>query len=155
MAEERDDADKTEDPTLKRLDDALKRGDVAKSQEVNTWFVIAAAALVMVGFSGSLAAGLTTTLRGLMGNAHRVSFDRGGLFGLVEKIGFEVLASVAVPVLVLVIGAIAGNVIQHQLVWSGEQLKPTLSKTRRSPAPSACSRNSPWSTSPRASPSWC
>jgi flagellar biosynthetic protein FlhB len=128
MAEERDDADKTEDPTLKRLDDALKRGDVAKSQEVNTWFVIAAAALVMVGFSGSLAAGLTTTLRGLMGNAHRVSFDRGGLFGLVEKIGFEVLASVAVPVLVLVIGAIAGNVIQHQLVWSGEQLKPTLSK---------------------------
>jgi flagellar biosynthetic protein FlhB len=128
MAEERDDSDKTEDPTLKRLDDALKRGDVAKSQEVNTWFVIAAAALVMVAFSGSLASGLTTTLRGLMGNAHRVSFDRGGLLGLVEKIGLEVLASVAVPVLVLVVGAIAGNVIQHQLVWSGEQLKPTLSK---------------------------
>jgi flagellar biosynthesis protein FlhB len=37
MIEERDDSDKTEDPTLKRLDDALQRGDVARSQEVNTW----------------------------------------------------------------------------------------------------------------------
>ena len=42
MAEERDDTDKTEDPTQKRLEDALERGDVVKSQEVNTWFVIAA-----------------------------------------------------------------------------------------------------------------
>ena len=31
----------SEDPTQKRLDEALKRGDVVKSQEVNTWFVIA------------------------------------------------------------------------------------------------------------------
>ena len=33
----------TEDPTQKRLDEALDRGDVAKSQEVNTWFMIAGA----------------------------------------------------------------------------------------------------------------
>ena len=46
MAEEND-SDKTEDPTQKKLDDALKRGDVAKSQEVNTWFVLAGATLVL------------------------------------------------------------------------------------------------------------
>jgi flagellar biosynthetic protein FlhB len=39
--------EKTEDPTQKRLDDALEKGDVAKSQEVNTWFVIAGATLVL------------------------------------------------------------------------------------------------------------
>ena len=33
MAEERDETEKTEDPTQKRLEDALKRGDVVKSQE--------------------------------------------------------------------------------------------------------------------------
>ena len=48
MADENDDTEKTEDPTQKRLDDALERGDVAKSQEVNTWFVIAGATLVLV-----------------------------------------------------------------------------------------------------------
>ena len=41
MADEHDDTERTEDPTQKRLDEALKRGDVVKSQEVNTWFVIA------------------------------------------------------------------------------------------------------------------
>ncbi len=38
-----DESDKTEDPTQKKLDEALLRGDVAKSQEVNTWFVIGGA----------------------------------------------------------------------------------------------------------------
>ena len=41
QADERDDSERTEDPTQKKLDEALERGDVAKSQEVNTWFVIA------------------------------------------------------------------------------------------------------------------
>jgi flagellar biosynthetic protein FlhB len=42
MAEaEQHDTDRTEDPTQKRLDEALERGDVVKSQEVSTWFVIA------------------------------------------------------------------------------------------------------------------
>ena len=45
MADDSD--DKTEDPTQKRLDDAHARGDVAKSQEVNTWFMIAGATLVL------------------------------------------------------------------------------------------------------------
>jgi len=41
MLDENDASDKTEDPTQKHLDEALDRGDVAKSQEINTWFVIA------------------------------------------------------------------------------------------------------------------
>ena len=40
-----DDQEKTEEPTQKKLDDALKRGDVAKSQEVSTWFVLAGGTL--------------------------------------------------------------------------------------------------------------
>jgi len=114
MAEENDESDKTEDPTLKRLEDALQRGDVAKSQEVNTWFVIAGAALVLVGFSGSLSSGLTATFRGLM--------------HLFQNLEVEVLAATAIPILLLALAAIGGNMIQHRLVWSGEQLKPKLSK---------------------------
>jgi flagellar biosynthetic protein FlhB len=34
MPEEQDQSEKTEDPTQKRLEEALKRGDVVKSQEV-------------------------------------------------------------------------------------------------------------------------
>jgi flagellar biosynthetic protein FlhB len=47
MADDSDSADKTEDPTQKRLDDAHERGDVAKSQEINTWFMIGGGTLVL------------------------------------------------------------------------------------------------------------
>jgi len=40
MAEQNEENEKSEDPTQKRLDEALERGDVAKSQEVSTWFVL-------------------------------------------------------------------------------------------------------------------
>jgi flagellar biosynthesis protein FlhB len=128
MAEEGDSSDKTEDPTLKRLDDAIERGDVAKSQEVNTWFIMAAATLVVVAFSGSLSDGLTGMLRGVLANAHRVSFERGGLMHLTEKLSLEVLAIMALPLLLLALAAIGGNIIQHPLVWSTEQLIPKPSK---------------------------
>jgi len=53
MADEDDTSDKTQDPTQKRLTDAQERGDVVKSQEINTWFVIAGGTLVLSNFAGS------------------------------------------------------------------------------------------------------
>jgi flagellar biosynthetic protein FlhB len=128
MADEQDDTEKTEDPTQKRLDDAVKRGDVVKSQEVNTWFVIGGATLAVAAFSGPMASSLTTSFRGLIANAHEVSIDHGGLMHLAQKLGMDVMAAAALPTLVLVLAAIGGNVIQHRLVWSAEQLKPKFSK---------------------------
>ena len=128
MADDQDDTEKTEDPTQKRIDDAIKRGDVVKSQEVNTWFVIGGATLAVAAFSGPMASGLATSFRGLIANAQAVPIDRGGLMHLVQNLGTEVFAAIALPMLVLTLAAIAGNVIQHRLVWSAEQLKPKFSK---------------------------
>jgi flagellar biosynthetic protein FlhB len=128
MAEESDSTDKTEDPTNKRLEEALKRGDVVKSQEVNTWFVIAGATLVLMAFSGGMGDGLTTTMRGLIANAHDIRVDGPALPGLFQRIGVEMLAAIALPFLVLMLAALVGNMIQHQLVWSLEALAPKLSK---------------------------
>ena len=76
------DTDRSEDPTQKRLDEALERGDVVKSQEVSTWFVIAGGALMLAAFSGSMSSGLTTTLRGLIANAHQIPVDGRGLLSI-------------------------------------------------------------------------
>jgi flagellar biosynthetic protein FlhB len=128
MADERDDTERSEDPTQKRLDEALKRGDVAKSQEVNTWFVIAAATLILMMFSAPVGHGLATTLRGLIANSYAIPIDGRGFLGVVSKLGFEVIAVLAVPFLLLALAAIGGNLIQHRLVWSAEALRPKLSK---------------------------
>ncbi|MEO6947724.1 MAG: flagellar biosynthesis protein FlhB [Nitrobacter sp.] len=128
MADENDDTEKTEDPTQKRLDDALERGDVAKSQEVNTWFVIAGATLVLSTFAGSVGGGIEMPLRNLIANSWQIRTDGPGLLALAEQIEYILAAALGIPVLMLVLAAIAGNIIQHRFVWSGEALKPKFSK---------------------------
>ncbi|MCC8959846.1 flagellar biosynthesis protein FlhB [Bradyrhizobium sp. Pear77] len=123
-----DTEDKTEDPTQKRLDDALEKGDVVKSQEVNTWFIIAGATLVLSTFSGSIGGGILMPLRNLIANSWMIRTDGAGLLQLTQTLGYAVVAAIGVPFLMLALAAIAGNMIQHQLVWSGEQLKPKFSK---------------------------
>jgi flagellar biosynthesis protein FlhB len=129
MAEaDQHDTDRSEDPTQKRLDEALERGDVVKSQEVSTWFVLAGGSLVLAAFSGSMGSGLTTTFRGFIANAYQIPVDGRGLMALVGRIEREVLAVVAIPIVILMLAGIAGTMIQHRLVWSTQPLKPQFSK---------------------------
>jgi len=128
MADESDSSDKTEDPTQKRLDDAHERGDVAKSQEVNTWFVIAGATLVLSTFSGSVGGGILMPLRNLIANSWMIRVDGPGLMKLAQTLEYALIAAIGVPLLLLALAAIAGNMIQHRLVWSGESLKPKFNK---------------------------
>ena len=128
MADENDTSDKTEDPTQKRLDDAHDRGDVAKSQEINTWFVISGATLVLSTFSGSIGGGILTPLRNLIVNSWMIRADGPGLLALARSLELAVIAAIGMPLLMLALAAIAGNMVQHRLVWSAEALKPKLSK---------------------------
>jgi flagellar biosynthetic protein FlhB len=126
MADE--DAEKTQDPTQKRLDDAHERGDVAKSQEVNTWFLIAGGTLVMSSFSGSIGGGIQMPLRNLIANSWMIHTDGPSLLALAQSLSYAVLSAIGVPFLMLIIAAVAGNMIQHRLVWSSESLTPKFSK---------------------------
>lgn len=129
MAEaEGQDSDRTEEPSQKRLDEALQRGDVAKSQEVSTWFIIAGGTLMLAMFSGSVSGGLTTTFRGVISNAHQLPVDGRGLISIAARLGGEMFAVLAAPLLLLMIAALAGNVLQHRLVWSTDPMKPQFSK---------------------------
>src|SRR3954468_4166328 len=128
MADENDGPDKTEDPTQKRLDDAHDRGDVAKSQEVNTWFVIAGATLMLSTFSGSMGGGILMPLRNLVANSWMIRTDGQSLLALAQNLEVALIAAIGVPLLMLMLAAIAGNMVQHRLVWSGESLKPKFSK---------------------------
>jgi len=128
MADEQDDTERSEDPTQKRLDEALERGDVVKSQEVNTWFVLATATLILLSFSGSMSSAILTMLRGILANAHGIPVDGRGLVQTMQTLGISTVAAVALPFGLLALAAVVGNVIQHRLVWSAESLKPKLSK---------------------------
>ena len=92
MADEDDATERSEDPTQKRLDDAHERGDVAKSQEVNTWFMISGATLVLSTFSGSIGS-IQTPLRNLIANSWMIRTDGPGLLMLAKNLEFVVFAA--------------------------------------------------------------
>ena len=50
------------------------------------------------------------------------------LMALAKSLEYVLIAVLGVPLLMLALAAIAGNMVQHRLVWSGESLKPKLSK---------------------------
>jgi flagellar biosynthesis protein FlhB len=126
MAE--DDSEKSLDPSQKRLDEAHEKGDVVKSQEVSTWFVMAGATLLVIAFSGQMSSGILTSLRGLIAHSYDIRVEGPGFLGLVAKLGSEVIGAMALPLALLMLAALAGNLVQHRLVWSAEGIKPKFSK---------------------------
>src|ERR1700751_5411756 len=108
MADERDDTERTEDPTPKRLDDAIKRGDVVRSAEVNTWFMIAGAVLTLMLFAGPMAQSLQATFRGLLAHAYQIPTDGPGIAGLAKTLVVDVIAALGIPLLLLAAAALLG-----------------------------------------------
>jgi len=128
MAEERDDTERTEDPTPKRLDDAIKRGDVVRSAEVNTWFMIAGGVLTLMVFAGPMAHSLEATFRGLLEHAYQIPTDGHGVAGLAKTLILDVIAALGIPLLLLAAAALLGTAVQHRIVFSVDPILPDLSK---------------------------
>lgn len=122
------DAEKTEEPTQKKLEDARQKGDIPKSQEVNTWFVMIGITLLVALFSGDAAAKLMHLLSNVLENSHSIAMDSGGILYLLKNIGSEILGILMAPFLLLLVFAVAGNLVQNMPRISAEQLKPKLSK---------------------------
>src|ERR1700741_3045095 len=101
MAEESDTSDKTEDPTQKRLDQAVENGDVVKSQELNTWFVIAAATLVMSTFSGSIGTSIMEPLRNLIAKSATIPVDGPALLRLAKSLEYVLVGALGLPIALL------------------------------------------------------
>jgi flagellar biosynthesis protein FlhB len=126
MAE--DDSEHTQDPTQKRLDEAIKRGDVARSAEVNTWFMIAGGALTLMIFAGPMAQSLSAAFRGLLANSYQVPSDAGAIGLLAQGMAYKVIAALGIPFLLLALAALAGSMVQHRILFSIEPIIPSLSK---------------------------
>jgi flagellar biosynthesis protein FlhB len=126
--EERDANERTEDPSPRRLEEAIRRGDVAKSPEVNTWFMIAGGALMIMVFAVPMATSLQATFRGLLAKSYQIPTDGPALAELAKTLAMDVVAAFGIPLVLLTIAAVAGNVVQHRLVFSIEPIRPQLSR---------------------------
>jgi flagellar biosynthesis protein FlhB len=120
--------ERTQDPTPRRLEEALRRGDVVKSIEVNTWFTLAGGTLAMMIFAVPMASSLQTTFRGLLARSYQIPTDGPALTELAKTLAFDVAAAFGVPILILCIAALAGNIVQHRIVFTTDLIMPQMSR---------------------------
>lgn len=128
MAEGGDDSDKTEEPTQRKLEQAHEQGDVIKSQEVSTFFSLVGVTAI-VGLAGASTTSLMIPqLRGVLEHAAEIAVDGGGLRRLYLALVGGFLIAIAVPLAMMAIGAIVGNLAQHRMVFSWKSVTPRLDK---------------------------
>ncbi|GJD48846.1 Flagellar biosynthetic protein FlhB [Methylobacterium crusticola] len=122
MAEGAEQEDRTEEPSQKRLDDAIKRGDVATSQEVNTLLMLGAFTVVLLVGAGSVARGMLLDLRAFLMHLHEVPQDPAAYAALGRRALIAAGVALALPVGAVAAAGLAGGLLQHPLVWTTETL---------------------------------
>lgn len=131
MADSPEKDDRTEEPTQRKLDDAIAKGDVAKSIEINTLFVLGGFTLALMLSSGAIAERLALTLRGFLMNAHQV--PAGGALA-VDRDGFSAAVTAALkahPLVSIERGEVAGMPPEEwssAIVATGPLTSPALAE---------------------------
>ncbi len=90
MADDKDSsAEKSQEPTQKRLDTAREDGNIARSRELNTTAILLGGTAAVIAFGGSLATGMTLVMK------HNFVLDRAALFdpgAMLTQLGDSVMA---------------------------------------------------------------
>ena len=128
MADDRDDSQRTEEPTQKRLDDALKKGDVVKSTELATFVMLAGGTLALALFAQSAAREFAADFTIFLENPAGLSLEGGGAMALLKKSIFGLFAIIGPAAGLMLVAALGGHLVQHRPFLSTEKLKPDLSK---------------------------
>ena len=68
-------ADKTEEPTAKKLQDARDKGQVATSQEVNSWIMLATGTVILLAMAPGMAGGLAELFVPFISQPHAIPTD--------------------------------------------------------------------------------
>ena len=128
MADDRDDAQRTEEPTQKRLDEALKQGDVVKSMDLATFVMMAGGTLAVVLFAQSAARQFATTFTIFLQDPAQMSLDSAGASALLKKCVYGFFAVVGPSFGLMVVAALSGHLLQHRPFFAADKIRPDFSK---------------------------
>ncbi|AXM95550.1 type III secretion system export apparatus subunit SctU [Pseudomonas plecoglossicida] len=117
---------KTEKPTQKKIRDARKRGQVVKSKEVVSTFLILSLAALLTGYSAFFLEHMKAILL-LPENFIHLPFMQA-LTSMAEQLLIEMLL-ISLPIFgVAALSIIVAHVLQFGVLLSGESIKPDIKK---------------------------
>lgn len=128
MADEKEQDDKTEDPSDRRIEQAIERGDVPKSMEAATFFALSAGTLALIVTGTAGLGDFVSGMKAFLQNAHQLSFDRQGLIGVATYSTWKFFVIMAIPFIFAVAAGITQGMIMHRPLWTTEPLMPKLNR---------------------------
>lgn len=126
--EEQDEAQKTEDPTAKRLSESRKKGQVAMSREINSWVMLCAGTMVVVVMGPAIFSDISKILLAYLERAHTFPQGPGGIKIALGQGMVEVFKVMALPLSFFFIAAFFSSFLQIGPLWAPETIKPDISK---------------------------
>ncbi|WP_286271751.1 flagellar biosynthesis protein FlhB [Thalassotalea hakodatensis] len=125
---ESDSGEKTEEPTGKKLSEARKKGQIARSKDLGTMFVLVGSAIALMMTGSSLVSSLSLIMKRLFNLTREEVMDINKLFNIIS----DALYSLAVPIgwmfFIIMVAAFVGNIILGGLNFSVEAMAPKASK---------------------------
>ncbi|AIY65080.1 flagellar biosynthesis protein FlhB [Pseudoalteromonas piratica] len=122
------DQERTEEPTAKKLADAAKKGQVARSKETGTTFVLIAAAVSFLLFGKDIAVGLYNVMGRLLTLNRNEVYDTTKMFSVWGEIANELWYGMTMFVLCLLVAGVIGNTFLGGFNFSWEAAAPKASK---------------------------
>ncbi len=125
---DQDDAQKTEDASPKKLEEARKKGQVPMSREVNNWVMLTAGTLVVLAIGPSAMKKLGALMRTYIAEAHSLPGVPGGFGVILGDALIDVLAIMTLPLIFLMAAAFLGPFLQVGVLFAPDIITPDLSK---------------------------
>lgn len=130
MSEDKDPASKTEEATPRKLEEARRKGDVAKSQDIPQWMSLAAACSVILATGGMFSAQMANDLIPFIASPHDMigALEGGGGGEIMRRAVWSAAPFLGAVLFAAAAAGAAGNILQQGFLWTGDKLKPDLSK---------------------------
>ncbi|WP_454255330.1 flagellar biosynthesis protein FlhB [Pseudomonas sp. Marseille-Q8238] len=128
MAESESGAEKSEEPTSKRQEEARKKGQIARSRELNTLAITFSGAAALLMYGGQMADGLLGIMRGSFSLSREVLMDEGSMSLHLLAAGKAAAELLQPFITILMIAAILGPIALGGWLFSMEAMQPKFSR---------------------------
>lgn len=127
MAEDSD-QEKTEEPTSKRLEDARKKGQIARSRELNTVAMLITSAILLLMMGGQMGNSLLAMMKTLFQLSRQIIFDPASPIIYLKQVMIDGVMLIAPFIAVMVVVAIVAPLALGGWVFSWDSITPKFEK---------------------------
>ena len=119
---ESDSGEKTEEPTAKKLSDARKKGQIARSKDLGTMFVLVGSGFALMLMGDALVEALSFTMKRLFSLSRQEAMDPNAIAGIISDGANNVIFPMLAIFFIVMVAAFIGNTMLGGMSFSWEAM---------------------------------